>query len=237
MIEHKAVFTQDGKFVKLFFKGMKDELYWPSYYPLYGLYLIINETFDEKHGHFYENALTRVEPDDVVVDVGAAEGLFSLSVINRCRKVIMIEPNGNFVEALNNTFRGYIGTGKAVILPAAAGDREGRIRLIDDGASSTVAESGEPNVELRTLDGLLENEGKIGYLKIDVEGSEMEVLKGAKRIIQRDKPKIAAACYHKNNEPDLIMDLLKGFVPGYRVFKKGVTPDEPPKPVILHFAL
>jgi len=52
----------------------------------------------------------------------------------------------------------------------------------------------EINVELRTLDSIIPKGNKIDLIKIDVEGGEFGVLKGAKELIKRDKPIIIFEC-------------------------------------------
>ncbi len=52
----------------------------------------------------------------------------------------------------------------------------------------------EINVELGVLDNIIPVSQKIDFIKIDVEGGEFAVLKGAKRIIKKDKPIIVFEC-------------------------------------------
>jgi len=52
----------------------------------------------------------------------------------------------------------------------------------------------EIKVELKKLDDIVPQEDKISLIKIDVEGGEFDVLKGAIKILKRDKPIIIFEC-------------------------------------------
>lgn len=49
-------------------------------------------------------------------------------------------------------------------------------------------------VEAKTLDEVIGENQKIDFIKIDVEGAEMEVLEGAKIIILKNKPLVLFEC-------------------------------------------
>ena len=53
---------------------------------------------------------------------------------------------------------------------------------------------------------------------MDVEGAELESLKGAKKIIQRDKPKLANCIYHKMEDMTEIPLYVKELVSEYRLY-------------------
>jgi hypothetical protein len=68
-------------------------------------------------------------------------------------------------------------------------------------------ETGEVPVQLVALDDLAL--GEITLLKMDIEGAEVPALIGAKRTIERYKPKLAIAAYHKADDlPQLINSIL-----------------------------
>lgn len=96
------------EFNKVFFKGYKEPLYYPSDFPIRSLEQVVVESFYPENWHYYEVPETKVAIDDVVVDCGAAEGLFSFLIHNRCKKVFMIEPVGKFCASLNKTFENSI---------------------------------------------------------------------------------------------------------------------------------
>ena len=71
-------------------------------------------------------------------------------------------------------------------------------------------------------------------MKADIEGFELEMLKGAEQTIKNNKPKIAITTYHTQNNPKEIIDLIKSFVPEYNYYVKGIY-EQTPKPVLIHF--
>lgn len=58
---------------------------------------------------------------------------------------------------------------------------------------------------------------KVTFIKMDIEGSEIPALNGAKNIILRDKPKLAICIYHKPDDLWKIPLMLKDWVPEYRM--------------------
>ena len=60
------------------------------------------------------------------------------------------------------------------------------------------------------------------------------MLKGAEQTIKNNKPKIAITAYHTQNDPNEIIAIIKGFVPEYNYYVKGIY-EMDPKPVMIHF--
>ncbi len=57
---------------------------------------------------------------------------------------------------------------------------------------------------------------KIGLIHVDVEGFELKVIKGASKIIERDKPTLLFEQHISQEDPNLVFKYMKNF--GYRVF-------------------
>jgi FkbM family methyltransferase len=219
--------------LRVSFFNLKNILYWPVEYKLDKFYQVCVETFDKDNWHRYECCNTIVAQNDVVVDVGAGEGLFSISVLDRCKKIFIIEPDRLFFMALKETFRGYP-LEKVELFNLAAGDRETKVVMHQDGISSNITKTSCGDIQMTTLDALLMHKGRIDYIKADIEGYEIRMLVGATGIIKEYKPKMAIACYHNNNDYLEMINFISNLVPEYKCILRGVT-QFGGKPVIAHF--
>ena len=131
-----------------------------------------------------------VSEDDVIADIGAAEGNFSLSVIDRVKKAYMLEYNREWAEALNVTFRPYRDKAEIINKMVTDSDTDSTIRL----------------------DTFLKERKDITFLKIDVDGAEQLVLNSFMETLGSDRPlKIALCTYHRTNDEFDFTKLLKGY--------------------------
>lgn len=143
---------------------------------------------DAKSPHKYLDDAFDVKEGDVVVDIGVAEGNFSLQVADKASKIYMIETDEDWIDALTETFKNY--KDKIVIIKKFA-------TSIDMG-------------KYAALDSLIDE--PVDFIKMDIEGNEWDALLGAKKIIGRSKNvKCAICCYHSDFDEDLIRDALTGY--------------------------
>jgi len=221
---------RDGDFWRIYFHDIRDPLYWPAHFDLDWVYDFIDEQFDPQNWHQYEIEGTRVEPNDVVFDCGASEGLFSLRVASRCRKVIAFEPLPDFQAALVRTFAN---ASNVEILPFAVGRDRGTVRFHPAAGGSVKSTEGGLMVQQRNLDQVvLDKAERIDFLKADIEGAEMEMLEGARETLIRDRPKIAITTYHRKGDSKLFAEFLQLLDVGYKTKTKGTNGCG--EPVMLH---
>lgn len=85
------------------------------------------------------------------------------------------------------------------LVQAGAWDRD-EIRCFSDqaGRQSHVANKGR-ETQMRALDSVL-NGRPCTYLKMDVEGAEREAIAGARQTIERERPKLNIAAYHRSED-------------------------------------
>jgi hypothetical protein len=61
---------------------------------------------------------------------------------------------------------------------------------------------------------------KFDYIKFDVEGKELDAIRGGKNTIKRDRPKMLVSAYHKSDDYFSIPLLIKSINPDYKVYMR-----------------
>ena len=127
------------------------------------------------------------------IDIGANLGLFTFFMSRASKHVFAFEPNPYPLENL----KGLVDS-NVTVLPIALGNNDGPVEIkiphhrkgwSSNGASLASKEINDGkiiNIQCRKLDSL--NIENIGLIKIDVEGFEIEVIRGAKDTILKNKP-------------------------------------------------
>jgi FkbM family methyltransferase len=151
-----------------------------------------------------QEALVRhLAPGDVVYDIGANLGFFSLvaaRLVGPEGRVFAFEPAPNNAEAIARNAELNL-LSNIVVVPRAVSSRAGtaRLQVVDDQSWSKLEEFGEHpfteqvlEVETVTVDELV-GSGELpppGLVKIDVEGAELAALEGMGRTIEERRPVI-----------------------------------------------
>lgn len=78
---------------------------------------------------------------------------------------------------------------------------------------------------LRAIDGLVEQENldRLSFIKMDIEGAELDALKGAEASIRRFRPKLAISLYHSLSDFHTIPAWIESLDLGYRFHLKHAT--------------
>jgi FkbM family methyltransferase len=170
---------------------------------------------------------SKIKPGDVVLDVGAHIGCFTLKAAKEVGpegRVVSFEPSSeNFrLLTLNVNSNDYsnaklfnVAVGSA---PGTAklnlGSRKGTNSLLSDAGVEKV---GIEEVPIRTLDSIADELKltKVSFVKIDVEGFELEVLKGGRNILASSHPSIAMETHDFGPSEEEIGNYLRTF--GYVV--------------------
>ncbi len=91
--------------------------------------------------------------------------------------------------------------------------------MFDQGASSAskITPSGKVEIPVTTLDNILKNR-PVTFIKMDIEGGEIDALNGSRNIINEQKPVLAICVYHKFNDIFDIPLLIKSFGINYKYY-------------------
>ncbi len=232
-LARKAIAREErqDQFLVVYLRGHSSPLYFPAEMDRSFLHQAIAEALP-KAWHQYETPETTVRPTDVVIDCGTAEGLFALNVVQRCARLICFEPLPAFVRALRRTFAPFP---TAQIVAKALGDAEGTAYLREDGMMSSLSqEENGVEVAVDSLDNYCAQTGaRPTYLKADLEGHEIKMLRGARDTIHALKPRIAITTYHRPGDAREIKAFLHSVNPAYQFRLRGLE-YRTGEPMLLH---
>jgi FkbM family methyltransferase len=162
-----------------------------------------------------------IDPLRNAIDAGANKGTYTYFMSQLARHVYAFEPNPKMYRLLQRTIAANV-----TAFPAALAERSGRAVLripyggkghSNQGASlSAIKVQGSftpVEVETKRIDDL--GLSRIGFIKIDVEGSEDAVLAGAAATIARDRPNLLIEIEEKHTHLPIERSLARVVDLGY----------------------
>ncbi len=132
---------------------------------------------DKRSPHRYTNDQFSINDGAVVADVGTAEGIFSLDIIEKVSRIYMFEADNDWQKALMLTFDPW--KDKICIVSSFVSN-------VDD----------EDNIRLDTYF----KDKHVDFFKIDVDGAERLLIQGASDLIKNKKANFAITTYHNQSD-------------------------------------
>lgn len=141
--------------------------------------------------HRYVTQQFDVAKNDVVADIGAAEGIFAIGVIEKAKEVVLFEADTEWVEALEATFQPW--SEKVTIINKFVSDKD---------IGNNISIDTYCKAEHKTFD----------FIKADVEGAELTLLNGCNQTLSAaDKIKIVICAYHKAGDGERFTEILNAY--------------------------
>lgn len=168
------------------------------------------------------------EQDEIFVDAGAFNGDTTLEFAswagNNYKKAFVLEPLPDMCLEIKNKIQ-KTGLTNVVVENCAAWDKDEELFFSAAGTGTRPNVNGELLVRGKTIDDIVDGE-KVTFIKMDVEGSELKALVGAKKTILKYKPKLAICIYHKPWDvidlADYILELVPEYNLGIRQYNSGM---------------
>jgi FkbM family methyltransferase len=174
--------------------------------------------------YFYDVGGINIAPasGDVVIDGGACVGdtaaVFSNAVGPEGR-VFCFDPVADHIKTLGYNAEQFP-VANVQIMPYGLSDKNVAADPIVLNHYSPGFSSTNQAVPLRSIDNMVHTNElpKMNFIKLDVEGAELESLRGARESIRRFKPKLAVSLYHKPNDLFEIVGFVKEHFPFYSMY-------------------
>ena len=93
------------------------------------------------------------------------------------------------------------------------------VRFSDGGAGGRIADKGSSETKIDRIDAIIKTRfdgGRVGLIKMDIEGYEKNALIGAEEVIKKDKPILVIALYHSGRDFFEIPPYVRSVNPDYQ---------------------
>lgn len=172
-----------------------------------------------EYSQYFDKEIMKPEIGEVFVDGGSLDGGDSKNFIEWCGgkydKIYAFEPDSSSVrkvQAVSEQWDNF------EVLQVGLWSDKNTLRFSSGNEEgSSISENGDISVEVDSIDNVLEGQ-KATFIKMDIEGSELQALEGAVNTIKQYKPKLAICVYHK---PEDIIDIplkILEINPNYRFY-------------------
>ena len=180
--------------------------------------------FSEIGKQYLDPDIMRPRQHEVFIDGGVLDLKNSLDFINWCGgnydAVYAFEPDEHSYKKCLDIIQNdqQLDENKVHLFNAALWNRDEELHFNSgDEGGSKVSSHGTSAVQARSIDSVLQGE-RVTFIKMDIEGAEMNALIGARESIKKWKPRLAICIYHKPNDPIELPLYIHGLVPEYKMY-------------------
>lgn len=176
-----------------------------------------------EHLQYFEGFLNLESKGETFVDVGGFDGYTTKEFIRQYPKyneILYFEPSK---ENLAKSKENLKNNDNIKFYQIGLSSEKGALYFNSDGSSSKISTEGQEVIQVDKLDNIATN--TITFIKMDIEGAELNALEGAKETILKHHPKLAICVYHKPDDiwkiPELILSIRKDYKIYLRHYSEG----------------
>lgn len=183
-----------------------------------GNFKLLDSICPETTVEYFGKGGLKVDENEIYVDCGAYDGDSVKDFIDasngKYNRIIAFEPDKANYDAMQ---RNLTGISNIELVQAAVGEMSGETRFVADSQMGGCVnqELGTVAVRMVSLDDYFH--APVTFIKMDIEGAELDALRGAARLIKECHPKLAICVYHKVEDLYTIPKYIKSIVPEYRL--------------------
>lgn len=162
----------------------------------------------------------RQKEKEIFIDGGCFDGSTSLGFINWCKKII----GGGYIYAWEPDLANrekcikVLESGKIPyqMIPKGLWSEYAEMNFKSNGGSSSIIKDGDVHIIADSIDRCID--APVTYIKMDIEGAEYQAILGAKKTIEKYKPKLAICVYHKPEDVWELPWLIHEINPEYKFY-------------------
>lgn len=191
------------------------------------IYGNISKEYDENQ--YFQDDIISVSENEIFIDCGAYHGESINDFLKYLRKqniysydkIIAFEPEPENVEIMKRNIANI----ENVVFEQAGVYKETTTLKIcsGSGSNSMISDDGDVLIQVESIDDVL-NGNKATFVKMDIEGSEIDALMGARRTIKQYRPKLAISVYHKKGDFIDIPRYILSINPDYKIYMRNHSP-------------
>lgn len=180
---------------------------------------------NNEKNQYFEDFLNLKAEGEIFVDAGGYDGLTTIEFIKRCpnyQAVHIFEPE---LTNLKKAKQNLSDCNSIEFYPHGLYSKKTSFNFSSGGSASKISQEGEVEIRVDALDNILDT--PVTFLKMDIEGAEIEAIKGARELISKYKPKLAISAYHKTDDfwkiPEAVFSIRDDYQLYLRHYMEGVT--------------
>ena len=170
-------------------------------------------------GLYHPAGLFEFTDSEVYVDAGAYDGdsirWFIDRVANCYQRILAFEPDPKTYARLKNNFAGQH---HIQLINAGLHRQKAVLQFRNDASRGAIfTDDGDSSIEVVSLDDVLGGE-RASFIKMNIEGAEIDALYGGRGTIERWMPKLALSVYHRPSDLWRIPRIVREFSSQYDLF-------------------
>lgn len=160
--------------------------------------------------------------NEIFVDCGMYDGESSRNFLKWCKNryshVYAFEPDYKNIAIGKAHISGNMPESQYTLINSGLWNTVGSVAFISDNdMGSAISINGEEEIHVTTLDNEFEKI-EVSFIKMDIEGAELQALQGGCKIISKYSPKLAICVYHKLEDIFTIPQFLLQFSENYTFY-------------------
>ena len=172
---------------------------------------------------YFPDKIIDLGESETIIEVGSNDGGTLLDLLDKLNrkynKIYCFEPDVKCINLIKEKIKKEKDD-RIVLIEKGAGNNEEILYFKTDAekGASRVVDKGtyDYSIQVTCID--KEISEPISYIKMDIEGMELDALKGAEKIIKASRPKLAICIYHKPEDIIEIPHYIKKMVPSYKMY-------------------